>query len=105
MARERRVTEPDSAQAYAEAARSLVRALIGPAGRAAARQVRAPMLVVHGRQDRLVNLRASERLVRGHPERTLSVIDDCGHIPMVEVPERFLAAVLPWLEERRSSAA
>jgi len=25
------------------------------------------------------------------------MIDDCGHAPQLEVPDRFLAAAVPWL--------
>lgn len=105
QSRERRRTTPDAPDAYSEAARSITAALVGPLGRRAAGRVRTPMLVVHGRRDRLVNLRAAELFVKDCPERRLAIIEDCGHIPMVELPDQFLDAVLPWLEERRRSAA
>jgi pimeloyl-ACP methyl ester carboxylesterase len=105
MAQQRRSAQPDGPDAYSQAARSLVRILVGARARAATRDVHTPMLVVHGRRDRLVHVGASRRLVAGRPERRLEVIEDCGHIPMIELPERFLATVRPWLEARRRSVA
>jgi pimeloyl-ACP methyl ester carboxylesterase len=52
---------------------------------------------VHGDKDRLVPLAAARALAARRPEFTLRVIDDCGHVPQLEVPDQFLAAATPWL--------
>jgi pimeloyl-ACP methyl ester carboxylesterase len=57
--------------------------------------VRVPTFVVWGRQDRLigVSLALARRVARDlHAER-LVVIDDAGHLPQVEQPDAFVAAV------------
>jgi pimeloyl-ACP methyl ester carboxylesterase len=44
-----------------------------------------------------VPLAAARALAARRPEFTLRVIDDCGHVPQLEVPDQFLAAATPWL--------
>jgi pimeloyl-ACP methyl ester carboxylesterase len=60
-------------------------------------RVAAPTLIVHGARDRLVPVAAARALAARRPEFTLEVIDDCGHVPQLEVPDQFLAAATPWL--------
>lgn len=60
--------------------------------RDALRSVEAPAVVIHGSND--VSPRAgSERYVAALPNAHLVEIDDCGHFPFVESPERFAAIV------------
>lgn len=53
---------------------------------------RTRVLVVHGKQDRLVPLSNSRRLAKAVGARCVE-IDGCGHVPMEEAPIEFLAAV------------
>jgi len=59
--------------------------------------VQCPTLIVHGVLDRLVPVSSARAVAARHPEFALEVIDDCGHAPQLEVPDQFLAAVVPWL--------
>jgi pimeloyl-ACP methyl ester carboxylesterase len=95
LARTRRAF-PEAAAAYAESARSLFWYLTRGM-RVDEARVRCPTLVVHGERDRLVPVAAARALAARRREFTLELIDDCGHAPPMEVPERFLAAVVPWL--------
>jgi pimeloyl-ACP methyl ester carboxylesterase len=52
---------------------------------------------VHGDSDRLVPLAAARALAARRPQFTLEVIDNCGHVPQLEVPDQLLAAAMPWL--------
>ena len=61
------------------------------------RRVTAPTLVLWGRQDGLVPLVYAERWRASIPRATLEVLEECGHLPPVECPERFAAAVLRFL--------
>jgi pimeloyl-ACP methyl ester carboxylesterase len=57
------------------------------------RELKVPVLVVWGAQDRVTPAVWGERLVRDLPRGRLERIDRCGHFPMLEAPERFLALV------------
>ena len=48
--------------------------------------VRAPALVVWGREDRIVPLECGERYARALPEARLEVLEDCGHFVEMERP-------------------
>jgi pimeloyl-ACP methyl ester carboxylesterase len=70
-------------------------------------KIRAPTLVIQGTRDRLVPLAAAEDAVRLRKDWKLSVLDGVGHVPQLEVPERWLATVQGFLDEldREPSAA
>ena len=59
--------------------------------------VRVPTLIVHGAADRLVRVDAALDAQRERPDWGLQVLDDVGHIPMLEVPDLFLESVETWL--------
>jgi pimeloyl-ACP methyl ester carboxylesterase len=87
---------PEAPAAYAESARSLFWYLTGRM-RADEARVSSPTLIVHGAQDKLVSAAAARALAARRPDFALEMIDDCGHAPQLEVPDQFLAAVVPWL--------
>jgi 2-succinyl-6-hydroxy-2,4-cyclohexadiene-1-carboxylate synthase len=69
--------------------------------RLAALQV--PTLVVAGENDdKFVAL--GERLATTIPHAQLAVVEGAGHTVHLEQPERFLAALLPWLRDRDDHA-
>ena len=60
--------------------------------------IRAPVLLVHGRDDRVVPWRPSSgQLIDLLPDSRLHVISNCGHWTMIEKTADFLAVVLPFL--------
>ncbi|HEX6310487.1 MAG TPA: alpha/beta hydrolase, partial [Acidimicrobiia bacterium] len=91
-----RVAFPEAAPAYADAARSLFFYLQGKMPADLARLDR-PTLVVHGELDRLVPVAAAWAAAERHPALTLHVLDDCGHAPQLEAPDRLVEAMTPWL--------
>ena len=50
-------------------------------------RLRLPMLLLWGRQDRIVPLSQGERLEKAVPGARLVVIEECGHNPQEEKPE------------------
>jgi pimeloyl-ACP methyl ester carboxylesterase len=62
-------------------------------------KIRAPTLVIQGSRDRLVPVAAAEAAVRLRRDWRLSVFDGVGHVPQLEVPERWLATVQGFLDE------
>jgi pimeloyl-ACP methyl ester carboxylesterase len=59
--------------------------------------VRAPALVVWGRQDMLLPLALGVEYARRLPGAKLVVIEECGHLPPLEKPGEFAKAVLDFL--------
>ncbi|MFN7899079.1 MAG: alpha/beta fold hydrolase [Synechococcaceae cyanobacterium] len=57
-----------------------------------------PMLLIWGRQDRLVPLDVAELCRRWRPELPLVVLEDCGHCPHDEAADAFNHTLLRWLE-------
>jgi pimeloyl-ACP methyl ester carboxylesterase len=88
-------------RAFLDAARSIFRSQIRPGRyRDLVRAVRQPALVIHGAKDQLIPVAAAREAVAGHPDWKLVVFPDLGHIPQMEAPARWLAAVEEWLDER-----
>lgn len=57
-------------------------------------RIACPVLLVWGRQDLMVFQTGAERVLAAAPEARLEVIDDCGHCPQLEAPERFTDLLL-----------
>lgn len=93
-----RATGNDSARAYHDAIRSIVRYTTMRMA-ADIRAVQVPTLVIHGKHDRLVPISLARATSRRRTDWTLEVFDDCGHVPQIEQPERFVAVASDWLEE------
>jgi pimeloyl-ACP methyl ester carboxylesterase len=80
---------------------SFVRAYLPGSGslwRVAA-MVKAPTLVIAGRQDRLVDIRVAPQVARTIPDSRLLIIDGVGHVAQMEVPRLVARAVLALLDE------
>jgi len=58
-----------------------------------------PILVVWGRDDRLVSLAESRRLLRDVDHARLVVLERCGHLPMLERPDEFNHRLTDFLRE------
>ena len=67
----------------------------------ALRDVRVPSFVVHGRQDPIPL--ASSIAVAGALGTTCLELEDCGHVPYVEQPERLFSPLLAFLRQPESS--
>jgi pimeloyl-ACP methyl ester carboxylesterase len=83
---------------YLEAHLAVLRAQVDPGGQ---REVlvdrlpslKIPTLVVWGARDRVFPESQARDAVARLPEGSLALIPDCGHMPHVECPDRFLAAL------------
>ncbi|MGW0022328.1 alpha/beta fold hydrolase [Rhodococcus sp. NPDC003382] len=62
--------------------------------------VTVPILVVHGRHDRMVPLEGALLLLSHLPNADLVVLNECGHWPPFERPREFVAAVRTFLSLR-----
>ena len=102
LIRERR-DDPDGPRAYVEAARSLLRLGRRPdVARRALDRVACPVLVLHGRRDRLVPAAFAEATLARYPTWRGRIFPDLGHVPQMEDPGRWLGE-LARLVLRRSA--
>jgi pimeloyl-ACP methyl ester carboxylesterase len=91
-----------ASKAFMDAAGSIFNAQARPGRyREIVKRAHGPALVIHGRQDRLVPIGAAREAVAWHDDWELVEFDDAGHIPQMEVPERWIAAVEDWLTRTR----
>jgi pimeloyl-ACP methyl ester carboxylesterase len=65
--------------------------------------IRSGALIVQGRRDRLVRVEATRALAAARLDWRLEILDDIGHVPQLEAPDRFLAVVEPWLQGRAAA--
>jgi pimeloyl-ACP methyl ester carboxylesterase len=92
-----RASDPDAPRAFLEATRSMLR--LGRIRNVAARtfdRVRSPVLVLHGRRDRLVPVTFAEGALEAHPSWRGRIFPDLGHVPQIEAPGRWLSEVSDW---------
>jgi len=62
-------------------------------------ELKVPTLVVSGGDDFLMPVpKAAERLARGLPRSRLVILEQSGHYPFAEEPDRFLSEVRSWLQ-------
>jgi pimeloyl-ACP methyl ester carboxylesterase len=57
----------------------------------------APLSIVWGALDPVAVVAMTDRLLAARPDATCTILDDVGHYPMVEAPDRFTDAVLAGL--------
>jgi pimeloyl-ACP methyl ester carboxylesterase len=93
-----RAEMPWANKAFLEAARSLLRRL---ARRerflTTLRRISCPALMIQGDKDRLVPLAAARAVAAQRPDWTFRVFEEMGHVPQLEDPTQWLAAVEEWL--------
>jgi 2-hydroxy-6-oxonona-2,4-dienedioate hydrolase len=56
-----------------------------------------PVLIVWGKQDRLIPVAYAAGLKAEFPRAEIRVLDGCGHVPMADCPEAFDREVVPFL--------
>lgn len=96
----KRKDDPDVARAFLEAARSMIRLGRRPSvSRRALGNVTCPVLLIHGRRDRLVPVASAEAELAKHPAWRGRFFPDLGHIPQMEAPGRWLTEVADWFPE------
>ena len=64
---------------------------------------RPPILLIWGKQDKLIPVFLAKKLIKLHPWLKLTVIDDAGHCLHDESPKLFNQIVLKWLKNLKTS--
>lgn len=67
--------------------------------------VSAPTLLIWGKQDRITPLEVAREFERGIAGAELVLIDECGHAPMIEQPQRFTKALAAFLDGLEGNGA
>jgi pimeloyl-ACP methyl ester carboxylesterase len=98
---QRALAERLGADDFADFARAVARSIAGAmaSGVPPLRQLTQPTLVVWGRQDRLVSMAESRRILRDVEHARLVVLDRCGHLPMLERAGDFNHRLADFLRE------
>lgn len=65
-------------------------------------QLERPTMVVWGTRDRVIPYSHAKEAVSRLPEGYLELIPECGHLPQVEQPERFVSGLRRFLSEKGS---
>ncbi|WP_166257396.1 alpha/beta fold hydrolase [Marinobacter salicampi] len=73
-----------------------------PGFRDALERIEAPVLVVWGEKDRITDARNGAIFVERIPDARLELLEDVGHAPMIEVPERSANLVREFIAEQRN---
>ncbi len=63
--------------------------------------IACPTFVLCGRDDLVTPLEMSEEIADGIPGAELAVLDACGHVPMLEWPEKTTGLLRRWLDSLR----
>jgi len=66
--------------------------------------ITAPTLVVHGKQDKLVPFEAASIMTREIPNAQLAAFEGVGHVPQMEVPDKFNARLAEFLSATPTAA-
>lgn len=92
-----------SDKAFAQAMRSIAATLL-PLGRfkQTLHGIGAPVLLIHGEDDRVVSLDAAEWLAAERPDWVFHPIAGVGHVPQLELPELVAGLVNDWADEHVS---
>ncbi len=93
---------------FTEATLATLRSTIGPAGQREVLldelpRLRMPTLLVWGIEDRVLPCWQAQGALASLKKGSLELIPNCGHLPHVEQPERFVSILGAFLGERRFS--
>jgi pimeloyl-ACP methyl ester carboxylesterase len=92
-------------RAFLSASRSLAWTLAHRrAYQAAMASITAPVLLVHGDQDRLVPVEAARAVAREHHRWRYVELEGVGHLPQLQVPEQLAGHLRAWLHDLEGRA-
>ncbi|PHQ80643.1 MAG: alpha/beta hydrolase [Phycisphaera sp.] len=67
--------------------------------------VACPVLLVWGKQDVVTPPEAAQQFASNLPDSRMVWFDECGHVPMIEQPDKFAQAMAQFVDERDAAAS
>ena len=64
---------------------------------------RPPILLIWGKQDKLIPIFLAKKLIKLHPWLKLTIVNEAGHCPHDELPKDFNQIVMKWLKNLKTS--
>jgi len=64
-------------------------------------KIKTPTLIIWGKQDSVTPPSVAKEFKKLIPDSELVWINNCGHAPMMEHPEKFNISVFEWLQKRK----
>ena len=64
---------------------------------------RPPILLIWGKQDKLIPIFLARKLIKLHPWLKLTTVNEAGHCPHDELPKDFNQIVMKWLKNLKTS--
>jgi abhydrolase domain-containing protein 6 len=61
-------------------------------------KIQAPTLILWGTRDRVIDVSAAEVFKKGIPRSTVILMENCGHLPMIERPDEAAAHYISFLK-------
>ena len=100
---------PRTEQEISASARSMIAIFAGDlasgAYRRAIASITCPVLLLHGRRDRLVPIAVARAAARANPAWTMIEMPGVGHVPQLEAPDDTASAIIGWLGTTGQPAA
>lgn len=87
-----------SAQAFCALFRAVTGTQFGPSVKAVLPTLKIPMLLIWGRQDRMVPFKVAHQFTDLNPQLKIVELENAGHCPHDECPEKVNQLILDWLE-------
>lgn len=83
-----------------ELEKGIARDMVSQNVREAIQGLETPALLVFGTKDRMVNPKTGEEMQKLMPAAKVSLLEDVGHVPMLEVPQQIVADFLRFQENQ-----
>lgn len=90
-----------AAQAFCRIINAMTQANFGPRVKAVLPMLQIPMLLIWGKQDRMIPPGLSQEFVKHSDRLELVELENAGHCPQDECPDEVNALILDWVERHR----
>ncbi len=96
-----RLSKSSGKEAFGRAFTRAAKGALSYALRGKLHDVKVPVLIVYGRNDRVIPLEHVLYMEHHIPGAKVARLDGCGHMPQIEKPGRFATLVLDFLQSER----